>query len=126
MQRMDTVSFHLALSSKTSPASVLFQLYQHLLQCWHFAGRVSVWALIATKCLDLLLLHCLFRFHPCRESERVRIERNNPNPKLPMVRYVGGTWRVGGLLALSRAFGDAYLKVGLGVCGSNFRVDSVV
>lgn len=27
-----------------------------------------------------------------------------------MVRYVGGTWRVGGLLALSRAFGDAYLK----------------
>jgi hypothetical protein len=26
------------------------------------------------------------------------------------VRYVGGTWRVGGLLALSRAFGDAYLK----------------
>ena len=45
-----------------------------------------------------------------RESERTRIERNNPNPKLPMVRYVGGTWRVGGLLALSRAFGDAYLK----------------
>lgn len=27
-----------------------------------------------------------------------------------MVRYIGGTWRVGGLLALSRAFGDAYLK----------------
>ena len=26
------------------------------------------------------------------------------------MRYVGGTWRVGGLLALSRAFGDAYLK----------------
>jgi protein phosphatase 1L len=40
----------------------------------------------------------------------VRIERQNPNPKLPMVRYVGGTWRVGGLLALSRAFGDSYLK----------------
>ncbi|KAF6257407.1 phosphatase 2C-like domain-containing protein [Scenedesmus sp. NREL 46B-D3] len=47
---------------------------------------------------------------PDKESERVRIERNNPNPKLPMVRYIGGTWRVGGLLALSRAFGDAYLK----------------
>jgi serine/threonine protein phosphatase PrpC len=45
-----------------------------------------------------------------RESERVRIEANNPNPKMPMVRYIGGTWRVGGLLALSRAFGDAYLK----------------
>lgn len=40
----------------------------------------------------------------------MRIERNNPNPKMPMVRYMGGTWRVGGLLALSRAFGDAYLK----------------
>ena len=29
---------------------------------------------------------------------------------MPLGRYVGGTWRVGGLLALSRAFGDAYLK----------------
>ncbi len=26
------------------------------------------------------------------------------------MRYVGGTWRVGGILALSRAFGDAYMK----------------
>ena len=26
------------------------------------------------------------------------------------VRYVGETWRVGGLLALSRAFGNAYMK----------------
>ncbi|GLC44015.1 hypothetical protein PLESTB_000220100 [Pleodorina starrii] len=47
---------------------------------------------------------------PDREAERQRIERMNPNPKLPLVRYMGGTWRVGGLLALSRAFGDAYLK----------------
>lgn len=39
-----------------------------------------------------------------------RIESKNPNPKMPLVRYEGGTWRVGGLLALSRAFGDAYLK----------------
>ena len=44
------------------------------------------------------------------EQERKRIERTNPNPKMPLVRYVGGTWRVGGILALSRAFGDAYLK----------------
>ncbi len=29
---------------------------------------------------------------------------------MPLVRYVGGTWRVGGIVALSRAFGDAYLK----------------
>lgn len=49
--------------------------------------------------------------HPLhREEERLRIEATNPNPKRPLVRYVGGTWRVGGLLALSRAFGDAYLK----------------
>lgn len=48
---------------------------------------------------------------PCSEKERKRIERENPNPRLPLVRYVGGTWRVGGLLALSRAFGDAYMKV---------------
>lgn len=54
---------------------------------------------------------CLTEEHvPDKESERLRIEAQNPNPKLPMVRYVGGTWRVGGLLALSRAFGDSYLK----------------
>ncbi|KAK9845479.1 hypothetical protein WJX81_007509 [Elliptochloris bilobata] len=47
---------------------------------------------------------------PDSELERKRIERTNPNPKMPLVRYVGGTWRVGGILALSRAFGDAYLK----------------
>ena len=46
----------------------------------------------------------------CSEEERLRIEATNPNPRLPLVRYVGGTWRVGGILALSRAFGDAYLK----------------
>ena len=50
---------------------------------------------------------------PDKEEERKRIERMNPNPKLPLVRYVAGTWRVGGLLALSRAFGDAYLKSSL-------------
>ena len=47
----------------------------------------------------------------CREAERKRIERTNPNPKMPLVRFVGDTWRTGGVLALSRAFGDAYLKV---------------
>lgn len=47
---------------------------------------------------------------PDKESERKRIERENPNPKNPLVRYVEGTWRVGGLLALSRAFGDGFLK----------------
>ena len=44
------------------------------------------------------------------EQERIRIERTNPNPKMPLVRYIAGTWRVGGILALSRAFGDAYMK----------------
>ncbi|GMH40048.1 hypothetical protein BSKO_07952 [Bryopsis sp. KO-2023] len=47
---------------------------------------------------------------PDVEEERLRIEAQNPNPKMALVRYVGGTWRVGGILALSRAFGDAYLK----------------
>lgn len=46
----------------------------------------------------------------CSEEERKRIEATNPNPRLPLVRFVGGTWRVGGILALSRAFGDAHLK----------------
>lgn len=47
---------------------------------------------------------------PDNEDERKRIERKNPNPDLPLVRFIGSTWRVGGLLALSRAFGDAYMK----------------
>jgi Protein phosphatase 2C len=51
-------------------------------------------------------VHAIFR-----EAERKRIERTNPNPKMPLVRFVGDTWRTGGVLALSRAFGDAYLKV---------------
>eukprot|EP01025_Chloroclados_australasicus_P033053 TRINITY_DN3358_c0_g3_i2.p2 TRINITY_DN3358_c0_g3~~TRINITY_DN3358_c0_g3_i2.p2 ORF type:complete len:221 (+),score=25.06 TRINITY_DN3358_c0_g3_i2:80-742(+) len=50
---------------------------------------------------------------PDSEKERERIESMNPNPKMPLVRYVGGTWRVGGQLALSRAFGDAYMKSSL-------------
>lgn len=58
------------------------------------------------------------------EAERKRIEQYNPNPKMPLVRFVGGTWRVGGLLALSRAFGDAYMKVrgflGLGLLPAKF------
>ena len=49
----------------------------------------------------------------CSEEERLRIEDKNPNPKMPLVRYVEGTWRVGGILALSRAFGDAYMKSSL-------------
>ena len=65
---------------------------------------------------------------PDQEAERDRIERENPNKRLPLVRYVGGTWRVGGLLALSRAFGDAYLKgslqyEGVALTGSLARTD---
>jgi protein phosphatase 1L len=47
---------------------------------------------------------------PDVEAERKRIEAKNPTPKKPLVVNVEGTWRVGGLLALSRAFGDVYLK----------------
>jgi len=48
---------------------------------------------------------------PDLESERQRIEDQKArNSKIDLVQYVGGTWRVGGLLALSRAFGDSYMK----------------
>eukprot|EP00210_Caulerpa_lentillifera_P001219 g1175.t1 len=50
---------------------------------------------------------------PDSEEERIRIEKENPNRKMPLVRYVEGTWRIGGMLALSRAFGDAYMKSNL-------------
>ena len=42
--------------------------------------------------------------------ERKRIDRGNPNLRNSMVSFSNGTWRVGGVLALSRAFGDAFLK----------------
>jgi protein phosphatase 1K len=61
---------------------------------------------------------------PDLESERKRIERNNPNPKMPLVRFVEGTWRVGGLLALSRAFGDGFLKPSLRFEGVNAGGDN--
>jgi protein phosphatase 1L len=48
---------------------------------------------------------------PDSEDERKRIEYMNPNPNMPLVRYVGGTWRVGGLLALSRYVLILYLLV---------------
>lgn len=51
-----------------------------------------------------------FDHKPNVEAERKRIEAKNPTPKKPLVVNVDGTWRVGGLLALSRAFGDVYLK----------------
>eukprot|EP00793_Prasinoderma_coloniale_P002883 PRCOL_00002365-RA len=47
---------------------------------------------------------------PDNEDERKRIEYYNPNPKMPLVRFVGECWRVGGILALSRAIGDSYMK----------------
>ncbi|XP_024516624.1 probable protein phosphatase 2C 45 isoform X1 [Selaginella moellendorffii] len=57
------------------------------------------------KALQLTVDH-----KPEVESERKRIEAKNPTPKKPLVVNVGGTWRIGGLLSLSRAFGDAFLK----------------
>ncbi|KAL3680341.1 hypothetical protein R1sor_023297 [Riccia sorocarpa] len=51
-----------------------------------------------------------FDHKPDVAEERQRIEKRNPTPKKPLVVNVDGIWRVGGLLALSRAFGDAYLK----------------
>ncbi|KAL2612680.1 hypothetical protein R1flu_024372 [Riccia fluitans] len=55
-------------------------------------------------------LQMTFDHKPDVEEERKRIEKRNPTPKKPLVVNVDGTWRVGGLLALSRAFGDVYLK----------------
>lgn len=90
------------LSKKFSLLSCLMHIVQHslfrgvdekLMRAYHETIQFQKW------------VHCVYR-----EAERERIESENPNPKLPLVRYVAGTWRVGGILALSRAFGDAYLK----------------
>lgn len=55
-------------------------------------------------------LQLSFDHVPDSEEERKRIEYYNPNPKMPLVRFVGECWRVGGILALSRAIGDSYMK----------------
>ena len=47
---------------------------------------------------------------PDDEAERKRIDRGNPNLRKSMVTFTEGSWRVGGVLALSRAFGDSFLK----------------
>ncbi len=47
---------------------------------------------------------------PDDENERRRIDRGNPNLRKSLVSFTEGSWRVGGVLALSRAFGDAFLK----------------
>ena len=54
------------------------------------------------------------------------LQLTNPNRKKPLVVFVGDTWRVGGLLALSRAFGDAYMKAsgqfeGYGTAEDDYR-----
>ncbi|KAH7422991.1 hypothetical protein KP509_12G034500 [Ceratopteris richardii] len=59
---------------------------------------------------DSKALQLSFDHKPNVEDERKRIEAKNPTPRKPLVVNIDGTWRVGGLLALSRAFGDAYLK----------------
>ena len=47
---------------------------------------------------------------PDDEAERKRIDRGNPNLRKSLVSFTEGSWRVGGVLALSRAFGDSFLK----------------
>ena len=47
---------------------------------------------------------------PDDEAERKRIDRGNPNLRQSLVKFTEGSWRVGGVLALSRAFGDSFLK----------------
>ena len=94
-----------ALSVSTSPITRMAELPQHVVLCGPQPTYTVLYAHHTSRAL-------FSRFAVPRESERQRIEAQNPNPKMPMVRYMGGTWRVGGLLALSRAFGDSYLKVG--------------
>ena len=47
---------------------------------------------------------------PDDETERRRIDAGNPNLRKSLVTFTEGSWRVGGVLALSRAFGDAFLE----------------
>ena len=84
--------------------------YVQVFLCIRIASCLVLFKKTVDKCGQVLNMGCKSQSGSCRERERLRIESKNPNPKMPLVRYVGGTWRVGGILALSRAFGDAYLK----------------
>lgn len=89
----------------TAAVAILYQDGQKRTLLTANAGDARVLLVQGGKSVQLTEDHV-----PDSEEERERIEAQNPNPRMPLVRYIGGTWRVGGLLALSRAFGDAYLK----------------
>ena len=69
--------------------------------------RASSWFATARRCSSPWIT-C-----PDDENERRRIDRGNPNLRKSLVTFTEGSWRVGGVLALSRAFGDAFLKESL-------------
>ena len=89
----------------TAVVSALFEEGGSTKLCTANVGDARILLVRDGKAVQLSVDHV-----PDDENERRRIDRGNPNLRKSLVTFTEGSWRVGGVLALSRAFGDAFLK----------------
>jgi len=89
----------------TAVSSTLFQEGGVTTLCTANVGDARTILVRDGKAVQLSVDHV-----PDDENERRRIDKGNPNLRKSLVTFTEGSWRVGGVLALSRAFGDAFLK----------------
>ena len=94
-----------AKCGSTAVVCTLFQEGGAVKLCTANVGDARILLIRDGKAVQLSVDHV-----PDDEDERRRIDRGNPNLRKSLVTFTEGSWRVGGVLALSRAFGDAFLK----------------
>ena len=94
-----------AKCGSTAVVAVLFEENGSTKLCTANVGDARTLLVRDGKAVQLSVDHV-----PDDEAERRRIDAGNPNLRKSLVTFTEGSWRVGGVLALSRAFGDAFLK----------------
>ena len=94
-----------AKCGSTAVVAVLFEDQSGTKLCTANVGDARTLLVRDGKAVQLSVDHV-----PDDENERRRIDAGNPNLRKSLVTFTEGSWRVGGVLALSRAFGDAFLK----------------
>ena len=94
-----------AKCGSTAVVAVLFEENGATKLCTANVGDARTLLVRDGKAMQLSVDHV-----PDDEAERRRIDAGNPNLRKSLVTFTEGSWRVGGVLALSRAFGDAFLK----------------
>jgi len=94
-----------AKCGSTAVVAAMFEEGGQRKLCTANVGDARILLIRDGKALQLSVDHV-----PDNEAERKRIDRGNPNLRKSLVTFTEGSWRVGGVLALSRAFGDSFLK----------------